>query len=413
MLGEADWPILTMEMPPRIMLLGADYRGLRPQLNVCEGERISAGQILAADRKRAWIRIASPISGRISTIARGPRRSLNNIEIEVSSSPDRIRPGLDLVADRASARQALITAGLWPSIRQRPFDTVADPGVPPKAILVTAMFSDHAAPGLAGLVARDETADDLVSGLQIVSNLAACPTILCHVRGDVPPVPDVANLRLAAFGPDPAERLVGTHVRRIAPASAEAPVWYINWQDVVAIGHFARTGLAPRRRLLCLRGAGLYPPALIRAPVGTPLAAIAAGSGIPGLPEGTGLITGDPLQLECAPAIGRHDDRLSVVNTLPPASRLPKIGRLNRLFQRSTDRTGPIIPHRRLEHSLPGHPAPIAFLRALAAGDVETALRLGCHDLAEADVAACSMACISGNDYSALLRRVLDDLEAA
>jgi Na+-transporting NADH:ubiquinone oxidoreductase subunit A len=410
---DTNWPIFPIETPARILLSGADYRGLRPDLSVSEGERISAGQIVFADRKRRWIRIPSPVSGKVVSIERGPRRTLKHIEIEVSDGPETTRPSVDVAAKGAPARQALIDAGLWSAIRQRPFDSVSDPDIPPKAILVTAMFSDHTAPSLAEVMAHSQTEDDFVIGLQFVSNLAACPAVLCHVRGDVLPVPKNTGLKQVAFGLDHSDRFVGTHVRKIAPASTDAPVWYVNWQDVVAIGHFARTGVVPHNRLLCLRGASSYRPVLIRTPVGTPISAITAGSGAPALPSGTAMITGDPLQLKGAVAVGRYDDRLSVVEILPDAPWTTKHPRPKRFFQSNANRIGPIIPHRQLGHSLPEHPAPIAFLRALAAGDVETALRLGCLDLAEPDVAACSLTCVSGNDYPALLRRVLDDLAGA
>jgi len=56
---------------------------------------------------------------------------------------------------------------------------------------------------------------------------------------------------------------------------------------------------------------------------------------------------------------------------------------------------------------------PVPLLRALQLGDAERARELGALELVEEDLAALSSACVSNSDYGRLLRRVLDQLEAA
>ena len=55
---------------------------------------------------------------------------------------------------------------------------------------------------------------------------------------------------------------------------------------------------------------------------------------------------------------------------------------------------------------------PTPLLRALLAGDVETAEALGCLELEEEDLALCSVVCPSKNDYGRLLRAALRQLDA-
>jgi Na+-transporting NADH:ubiquinone oxidoreductase subunit A len=52
------------------------------------------------------------------------------------------------------------------------------------------------------------------------------------------------------------------------------------------------------------------------------------------------------------------------------------------------------------------------LLRALAAGDVESAERYGALELEEEDLALCSYVCPSKLEYGSLLRRVLGEIEA-
>jgi Na+-transporting NADH:ubiquinone oxidoreductase subunit A len=51
------------------------------------------------------------------------------------------------------------------------------------------------------------------------------------------------------------------------------------------------------------------------------------------------------------------------------------------------------------------------LLRALLAGDMETAEALGCLELSEEDVAVCSFVCSSKIDYGQALRAMLDRIE--
>ncbi|MEM9600609.1 MAG: hypothetical protein AAF926_06275 [Pseudomonadota bacterium] len=56
------------------------------------------------------------------------------------------------------------------------------------------------------------------------------------------------------------------------------------------------------------------------------------------------------------------------------------------------------------------HPAPL--MRALSAGDVDAAERLGCLELVEEDFVTLSRICTSGADYGRALCYVLDQLAA-
>ena len=57
---------------------------------------------------------------------------------------------------------------------------------------------------------------------------------------------------------------------------------------------------------------------------------------------------------------------------------------------------------------------PIALLlRALAAGDLESARRFGALELAEEDLALCSFLCPAKLEYGELLRAALDHFESS
>ncbi len=70
-----------------------------------------------------------------------------------------------------------------------------------------------------------------------------------------------------------------------------------------------------------------------------------------------------------------------------------------------------IFPIGAFERVMPLDILPIPLLRALAVGDTERALSLGCLELEEEDLALCTFVCPSKLDYGALLRQTLMQIE--
>jgi Na+-transporting NADH:ubiquinone oxidoreductase subunit A len=70
-----------------------------------------------------------------------------------------------------------------------------------------------------------------------------------------------------------------------------------------------------------------------------------------------------------------------------------------------------MLPLGSFERVMPLDILPTPLLRALAVGDTERALDLGCLELEEEDLALCTFVCPSKLDYGALLRRTLLQIE--
>ena len=54
-----------------VALLGADYPGLKPTMEVAVGDRVTAGQLIFTDKKTPGIKFTAPASGLVSAINRG------------------------------------------------------------------------------------------------------------------------------------------------------------------------------------------------------------------------------------------------------------------------------------------------------------------------------------------------------
>jgi Na+-transporting NADH:ubiquinone oxidoreductase subunit A len=183
-----------------VALLGLDHLDLRPSVQVEEGERVLSGQTVFADRADPRVRYVAPGSGRIVEVNRGPRRSLLSVVIElqgdqaVTMATVPSRPPAELSHDEIC--ETLLAAGLWPSLRARPFGRVAAAAGLPTALFVTAIDTNPLAAD-PRIVVLDR-AEDFAMGLAVVSRLAPA-TWLCTAPGADLPCPAIAGLAVVEF----------------------------------------------------------------------------------------------------------------------------------------------------------------------------------------------------------------------
>ena len=120
-----------------VAVLGPDTVGLRPRIDVSEGEQVKLGSTLFIDKRNPTVRFTSPGAGEVIAINRGARRALQSIvirldgddeEIFASFSPEQLSK---LPAE--SARENLLDSGLWTAIRTRPFSRIPSPETVPEA----------------------------------------------------------------------------------------------------------------------------------------------------------------------------------------------------------------------------------------------------------------------------------------
>src|SRR5690606_9915486 len=104
-----------------VAVVGFDYHGMKPTMEVQAGDRVQAGQILFSDKKTPGVIYTAPASGVVSAVNRGEKRVLQSVVIDVegddavdfgSHSADSLE-GLDPQA----VRDKLIQSGLWTALR--------------------------------------------------------------------------------------------------------------------------------------------------------------------------------------------------------------------------------------------------------------------------------------------------------
>lgn len=386
--------IAATEVPDSVALLGQDMLDMRPKYMVSEGDVVTCGQTLFSDRSHPEIAFVTPISGVVSQLSYGPRRTLSACIIYTEGqSPQSENAVVSDFNAAASARDVLLSRGMWPAFRTRPFGRIPTPKAVPEAIFVNAKTTSPLAPDPA--VVLDGQLDAFCKGMSVLSALTEGIVYICQSQG-VTLCPEMDRVQAVTFSGSPAAGLAGTHIDRLHPVSLDRQVWSIGYQDVAAIGHLFQTGRYHAERVVSIAGPAAPEPRLVQTVLGANIADISRNERACGL-------SGDPNSGCAAQFLGRFHDQITLVENEAPAK---PSGWIARLFSAK----GALVPTQGIERALAIDILPIPLMRALSVGDSEAAVRLGCLALIEEDVAALSRQCTSGADYGELLRHVLDDL---
>ena len=373
-----------------VALLGEDWPGLRPGMEVEVGARVARGQVLFRDRKHPEVCFVAPVSGVVDTLTYGARRRLDVIVIRIEEEGSRPIARPDGSPKRAS-REALLAAGFWPSFRTRPYGRIPVPNAMPEAIVINAVRAAPQAPD--PVTVLGDRLEAFRAGCDLLTTLTGGEIYLCQSPGsELGPEHD--RVRHASFSGSTAAGLAGTQIDRLCPGR---DVWSIGYQDVAAIGHFIATGEYYGQCVVSVSGPMAQTARLLRVPRGARLADLESG--------GQGVTaTGPAAMPQGAAFLGYFEDHLRLLPN-PPHNKKPSTW-----WRRSGHSAS--IPTRGLETSIAIDVPSVPLLRALSIGDAETAERLGCLALVEEDLAVATHRCTSGIDYGACLRHILSELSA-
>jgi Na+-transporting NADH:ubiquinone oxidoreductase subunit A len=393
-------PVGRLTLPRSVALLGSDYPDLRLDLRVQEGDRVATGEVLFSNRKHPEVVFVAPSRGQVKKINLGPGRRLSALvlDLEPDEAPGGTAP--PTVQTGGDIRHLLLSRGLWPAFRSRPFGRIPAPDEQPEAIFVHAMAGYDGAPDPATLLA--ECNELFGKGLNALTGLTDGPVLACIPESLTLPLPEKDRVRITHFPPRRQSSMATYHIARLHGPTHGRPVWSIGWQDVVAIGHLLMTGHYQGDRIVALQASPAATPVLSRTILGASLPDLFGGH-----PAGSEIsVSGPVIGDKQAHWLGRYDTQ---------AARIVERGGsfIHRVFGRPGSTPRAILPHAALDACLPPGIPVVPFLRALAAGDIDGVERLGGRDMIEEDLIHAQYLCTSGTDYGARLRQMLNMMDAA
>jgi Na+-transporting NADH:ubiquinone oxidoreductase subunit A len=375
---------------------------MRLDMQVAEDQVVAEGAPLARLRHAPEVRLVAPMACRVARIRLMPGRRLGEIVLFREAGGDTV--GHETHAACASAQSLaglLWRAGLWPRLRRRPYGTMPDPTERPAAVVVMGCDTRPFAPDPRHEINGRE--DALLRGLSALSQLAEGPVFLCQDptrplldRGDVGP-----DVSIVPVGPRHPQGLAGIRMHAICPASASRPVWDLHAGDVADLGTLLDTGALPQWRVVTVAGSALTESRLLRCRIGADTRGLSYGAARNGPHI---VLAGSPLDGTPAHWLGPRDRQVSV---LPVPAKPAKLHWFLAALTRSS-RARPLIPTSALSQAAGGAFPVMAMLRALSAGDDETATRLGALSLVEEDLALVDYVVGGAPGASDLLRAFLD-----
>lgn len=416
-----------------VAVVGFDYVGMKPTMEVKEGDRVSLGQLLFTDKKTEGVRYTAPAAGVVSAINRGARRVLQSVVIEVDGDAAETfgsYSAADAAAlDAATIREQLARSGQWTALRTRPYSKVPAPDSEAAAIFVTAMDTHPLAPDPAVVIAEQPEA--FLLGQELLAKLTGGKLYVCHATGVEVPVGNAHNIEAAAFGgPHPAG-LPGTHIHMLEGVSASKSVWQVGYQDAIAIGRLFLDGRLYTDRVAALAGPQVEDPRLLRTRIGADLQALCAGQ----LKGGenriiSGSVLGGRATATGTAYLGRYHNQVSVLLEgrnrefmgwlSPGTDKHSSLGIYISSFlgckplAMTTNTNGSeraMVPTGNFEKVMPLDILPTQLLRSLIVGDTEMAQQLGCLELEEEDLALCTYVCSGKYEYGPILRDNLTRIE--
>lgn len=264
------------------------------------GDKVKLGQPLAEDKASPGRFFVSPAGGIVKEIRRGLKRKLLDIVIEVDQTEEiEQHHKIDLASiSREDLVEFLKLTGVFSCIKQRPFNTLANPNQTPRSIFVKAIESAPFAPPAEFQVLGHEK--EFQAGLDALAKLTSGKVNLVYRQGtDCKAFSEAKNVeKHTAEGPHPVANQ-SLHIQEIDPIrSAENVIWTVDAHTVVRIGYLLMHGRYYVDRVISIAGPGIIEgkTGYFKVRDGFPISALLSGRIKKGYMR---LISGDPLS-------GRH-----------------------------------------------------------------------------------------------------------
>jgi Na+-transporting NADH:ubiquinone oxidoreductase subunit A len=406
-----------------------DFPGLTPKLNVREGEMVLAGSSLFHDKIRPEILFTSPVSGKVVSITRGDRRRILEVVVE-KSGDEFIDFGKSDSAglSREKVREVLQSSGLWPAIRQRPYHIIANPSDVPKAIFISGFDTAPLAPDCNFIMDNSSTSSFNI-GISAIGKLTDGKiNLILNGKGDSSEaLKKVPGVEISYFsGPHPAGN-VGVHIHHLNPINKGEIIWFVNIQDVIAIGRLFEEGVYRHDRIIALTGSEVLHSQYFKVRSGASISPLIKENTAPGnLRHISGnVLTGT--RIESTGYLGYYDSQVTVIpegdyfeffGWIKPGINKFSFSKTfaSRLFPRKsysldTNLHGgerAFVMTGLYEKVVPMDIYPMQLLKAILAEDIDMMENLGIYEIAEEDFALCEYICPSKIEIQSIVRKGLD-----
>jgi Na+-transporting NADH:ubiquinone oxidoreductase subunit A len=433
--GKAAPKVVEVDQPETFVIKPTDFFGLyMPKPVVKEGDSVKAGTPLFHDKKHENIMYTSPVSGEVVEIKRGEKRKLLEIKILSDKKVEHLNFKKYSVSEISNLsagdiKNQLVSSGVWPNLIQRPYGIVADPGVTPKAIHISAFDTHPLAPDY-GLLFKGQDQFFQV-GVDVLKKLTSGAVhVNTHSTSEISTVfSQVKGAEVNKFSGSHPAGCVGVQIHHLDPINKGQIVWTINPAGVIQIGKFFVNGVYDASKVIAVAGSELknaqyyktYSGASVKKFLDNNLAN-----------DHVRVISGNPLT---GTAIGKdghigfYDNQVSIlpegdyaefIGWITPGERKLSFHRSIGLFsflspnkERVVDTNTHGEPRAFVqtgifEQVIPMDILPTYLLKSILAEDIDEMEALGIYEVIEEDLALCEFVDVSKHRVQEILREGIE-----
>ena len=430
--GHAEARIVDARACEYYALVPDDFHGIVPKVLVKPGDKVKIGSPLMCDKNNPVLQFVSPVSGEVAAVNRGERRKVLNVTVKSDGKMESVEVSVPEIASLTGEqiKEMMLSYGLFMFVKQRPYDTIADPGIAPRDIFVTAWDSAPLAPDFEFVLKGEEA--NFQTGLDALARMAKT-YLSISVKQKSAALVQAKNVTVTAFdGPNPAGN-VGVQINHISPVVKGETVWTIGAEAVIFIGRLMNTGRVNFTRTVAVTGSEVLKPAYCKLQVGALLTDVFKGNVT--TDKDLRYISGNVLtgkKIAANGFLGAFDSQLTVI---PEGDEIHEMlgWIMPRFNQFSVNRSyfswlmgkkeyvidarikggeRHMIMSGEYDRVFPMDIFPEYLLKAIIAGDIDRMEALGIYEVAPEDFALCEFVCSSKVEIQRIVRAGLDMLRA-
>jgi Na+-transporting NADH:ubiquinone oxidoreductase subunit A len=429
LVGEADKTVKDAPKSRTYTIKPSDFHLITPKMMIKEGGTFNAGDPIFYSKTDKSIQFVAPVSGFLKEIRRGAKRVITHIIIEADGKDTYADYGkMDPATSSAEElKTRLLSSGLWPLIKQRPYDIVADTDEAPRDIFISGYNSAPLAPDLE--VVLEGKKAELQAAVTALGKLTEGAVHIGIPKNGKSVFAELNDVVLhGVSGPHPSGN-VGTQINKVNPVNKGETVWTINAADLVIIGEQLLTGKFNPERVISVSGSCIKKPQYYRTKIGAEVSTFLYDAGLKD--EKARLISGNVLTGERVAPDGSlgfyHNEFVAipegdhyeffgwnkpVFNKISPTRALTFSWLSpNKKYDLDTNTNG---EHRAFvvtgsyEEVFPLDIFPLQLLKACMVEDLDAMEQMGMYEVAPEDFALTEFICISKQPHQAIIRKGLD-----
>lgn len=409
-----------------------DFIGLIPKLMIEEGERVKAGTPLFYAKGKEKVLFTSPVSGVVKQVKRGAKRVIEEVIISAEETVEYLDFGVSNISELSAEqiKEKLLVSGAWTLLRQRPYSVVPSPDTTPKCIIVSGFSSAPLAPDYSVLLKGLNK--ELQAGIDVLKKMTG---VTIHVNlpaktGRADELAQLQNAQINTFeGKHPCGN-VSVQIEKLDPINKSERVWYLDAQDLVAIGRLFLEGKYDTTRLVALTGQEVSHPQYYKVKRGASIASMIYNNTTA---VELRLISGNVLsgtKIEKDGFVSAYDNQVTVIKEgneaefmgwLAPGVKKFSFSRTflagfltncgNRKYKVDTNLHGgrrPFVVTGEFEKVFPMDIYPMQLIKACIIEDIDMMEQLGIYEVDPEDFALCELIDSSKTDIQEIISKGLE-----